>query len=153
MITVVSQCIGAGNYEQAKYYTKKLMKLTYILCFIMTSITLLLLPIVLHLYHLSNYTELLVIKLVIYHGFCVMTIWSFAWALPYTLRAAGDVKFTMTVAIISMWIFRVGLGIVLGIYVGLGVLGVWIAMTIDWLVRGICFAYRYFQGKWTQQQV
>lgn len=153
MITVVSQCIGAEKYEQAKHYTKKLMKYTYMLCFITTILTFISLPLVVRMYHLSFQTSRLVIQLVLYHGICVMTIWPFAWVLPYTLRASGDVRYTMFTAISSMWIFRVGLGVILGVYSNLGVFGIWIAMTADWLFRGISFTIRYLNEKWIKQKI
>jgi len=37
---------------------------------------------------------------------------------------------------------------VLGDFCGLGVLGVWIAMSIDWVVRAIFFIGRVRTGKW-----
>ena len=64
------------------------------------------------------------------------------------LRAAGDVKFTMVVAVFSMWVFRIGFSYVLADWLQLGLLGVWMAMTIDWLFRGICFSIRYLRGGW-----
>lgn len=51
------------------------------------------------------------------------------------MRAANDVKFPMCVSIASMFIFRIGLSYVTGVAMGLGAIGVWIAMIIDWIVR------------------
>lgn len=153
MITVVSQCIGAGSYAQAERYTKKLMKLTYLLCVLLVILTFVALPWINKAYHLSAPTRAIVMKLVIYHGICMVTIWPFAWALPYTLRAAGDVRFTMGVSIASMWIFRIGFGLILGEFLRMGIFGVWIAMTIDWFFRGLCFGYRYFCGTWEKHKI
>ena len=52
-----------------------------------------------------------------------------------------------------MWIFRIAFSYVLGKYLGWGVFGVWVAMTIDWLFRGICFMIRYARGKWQYQKI
>ena len=65
-----------------------------------------------------------------------------------TLRAAADVKYTMILAIVSMWTFRIGFSYILGSYLKWGVFGIWVAMTIDWLFRSICFTIRYLGGKW-----
>ncbi len=54
----------------------------------------------------------------------------------------------MIVAIASMWICRIGLAYLLARGMGLGILGVYIAMTADWLVRGVCFVTRVVTGKW-----
>lgn len=71
-----------------------------------------------------------------------------SFSLPNTLRAAADVKFAMILSIISMWIFRIGFSVVLGVYLHWGVFGVWVAMTIDWLFRAVSFTIRYARGKW-----
>ncbi|WES02038.1 hypothetical protein PX690_21460 [Bacillus velezensis] len=34
-----------------------------------------------------------------------------------------------------------------------GVFGVWVAMTIDWLFRAVCFTVRYARGKWQHQSL
>lgn len=75
-------------------------------------------------------------------------LWSTSFILPAGLRGAGDVKFPMAVSMASMWVIRVSLGYVLAIPLGLGVLGVWMAMTIDWLVRSAFFLIRLRGGKW-----
>lgn len=46
-----------------------------------------------------------------------------------------------------------GFGIVLGKYIGLGVLGVWIAMVVDWAVRSICFCLRYRGSRWKNEVI
>jgi Na+-driven multidrug efflux pump len=74
--------------------------------------------------------------------------WSFAFITPATLRAAGDVKYTMVASIISMWVFRIILGYVFAIAMGLGIIGVWLGMYVDWIVRGILFNGRLLNGKW-----
>ncbi|MFV0343152.1 MAG: MATE family efflux transporter [Anaerocolumna sp.] len=148
MITVVGQCIGAGDVEQAKKYTVKLMKLTYIIMISLNIIILLFRVPLIGLYNLSSETTAVTLQLVTYHTICCCIIWPFSFALPNALRASNDVKFTMIVSILSMWIWRIGFSYVLASYFELGVLGVWIAMTIDWLVRGICFGTRFFGGKW-----
>ena len=64
------------------------------------------------------------------------------------LRAANDVRFTMIVSLLSMWIFRIGFSYILAIYFNMGILGTWIAMCIDWFCRGACFVIRFARGKW-----
>jgi Na+-driven multidrug efflux pump len=76
-----------------------------------------------------------------------------AFALPNALRAANDVKFTMVISMISMWTWRIGFSYILAIVFHMGVLGVWIAMTIDWLCRSICFILRFRKGKYRSMSV
>lgn len=153
LLTVVSQCVGAGEYDQAKYYTKKLMIIAYGLLIVINIGILFLLPTIVRVYHLTEETGMLAEKILTYHGICGILIWPLSFILPNTLRAANDVKFTMVVAIVSMWIFRIGFSYVLGKYLGWGVFGVWVAMTIDWMFRLICFVIRYVRGKWQQHQI
>jgi Na+-driven multidrug efflux pump len=84
----------------------------------------------------------------IYHCILASLIWPSAFALPNALRAANDVKFTMWVSMFSMWTWRIGFSYILAIVFKLGVMGVWIAMTIDWLFRTVCFVIRFRKEKY-----
>ncbi len=148
MITVVGQCVGAGDYRQAKKYTIKLMKITYVIMLILNLGVILIRNPIVSIYNLSSDTASLALQLIVYHSICCCTIWPAAFSLPNAMRAANDVKFTMVISIISMWVWRIGFSYILAKSLGLGVLGVWIAMTIDWLFRGICFIIRFVSGKW-----
>jgi putative MATE family efflux protein len=63
-----------------------------------------------------------------------------------SLKSAGDVRFPVIIGMISMWGVAVGLSYILGVYYGLGILGVWLAQGADEWLRG-CFAYRRWMGK------
>jgi Na+-driven multidrug efflux pump len=54
---------------------------------------------------------------------------------------------------LSMWLFRVILGYILGITLGWGILGIWIAMDCEWAVRGLIFMKRFRGNKWLQHRV
>lgn len=153
MIPVVGQCVGAGEYGQAKHYMKKLTTIAYIsmaglhvLCIIFIN------PIV-GLFGFSAETSALSAQLLIYASVVSIFLWPASFVLPNGLRAAGDVKFTMLTSIVCMWLFRIGFGYLLGQYFNLGVLGVWIAMTIDWFFRIIAFLIRIKSGKWKKRTV
>ena len=148
MLTVTAQCVGAGDFEQVHYYTKKLMKTAYAALCIMNILVVLAIPFIIKIYGLSAEASEYAYRILIYHSACVVTIWPLSFSLPNTLRAAADVKYAMVLSIISMWVFRIGFSIVLGVYLHMGVFGVWVAMTIDWLFRSICFTIRYIRGKW-----
>ncbi len=149
--SVCAQCVGAGDFEQVRYYTKKLMKYSYYALWIMNAVIILLLPLILYIYNLSEQTAALAKQLILYHAACAVLIWPLAFTLPATLRAANDVTFCMWASMLSMWIFRIGFSFVLASYFQMGVLGVWIAMTIDWVGRLICFVLRYRGTKWHRQ--
>lgn len=151
MITVVGQCVGAGDFEQAKKYIKML---TLISTLSMATINIIIAfssPFIIAVYKLTEATAATTQKIIIYHSICAIFIWAVSFTLPNGLRASNDVKFTMVVATISMWVFRIAFSYVLGKYMNMGVFGIWIAMTIDWLFRAIVFSIRYFSGKWQKK--
>lgn len=151
ILTVGAQCVGAGDYEQVRYYTKKLMKIVYVSLFVANILVVLAVPYIIQIYGLSAEASQYAHKILIYHSICAVTIWPLSFSLPNTLRAAADVTYTMILSIISMWVFRIGFSVVLGVYCHMGVFGVWVAMTIDWLFRAVCFSIRYLRGKWKHQ--
>ena len=153
MITVVGQCMGAGRQEEAKKYTRLLMKITYACVIPFNGLLMLLAYPLLGLYHLSASTTELAHTLFMMNALAVMTIWPLSFTLPNALRAAGDVKFTMVVAIVSMWVFRLGGGYLLSVCLGMGVVGIYLCMFTDWLFRRILFVLRYQSGKWSRKKL
>ena len=131
-----------------RYYTRKLLLITYCANIAVNLLVLAVLPYFIRLYSLSPEAAGYVDDIIFYHAFCVMTIWPLSFTLPNTLRAASDVKYPMLLSIISMWVFRICFSWLLGVQFGLGVFGIWVAMTIDWLFRAICFTIRYRGHKW-----
>ena len=146
--SVSAQCVGAGDYKQVRYYTKKLMGYSYASMLAMNLLIIAALSFIIKVYNLSPETGKMAEEIILYHAVCSVLIWPVAFTLPNTLRAANDVGFCMIVSVVSMWIFRIGLSFVLSKNLGMGVLGVWVAMTIDWVVRAIFFAFRYRGTKW-----
>lgn len=153
MITVVGRCVGAHDYKQAKIYAIKLMKITYLSMFALDLFLLAIAMPLIHFYRLSPEATSTAWELIVCHTVCAILIWPSAFTLPNALRAAGDVKFTMFTSIFSMWAFRIGLSYVLGAWCQMGVLGVWIAMIIDWIFRAIFFVQRFLREKWKHRQV
>lgn len=151
MITVVSQCVGARDYEQVRYYTKKIVILCYISMMIFSAIVVLSLPLVLRVYGLSEQASHYARQIIIYHAACSVVVWPLSFTLPCTLRASNDVGVTMLISVVSMWVFRVVFSYILGLYLHMGVFGVWVAMTIDWLFRGVFFSIRYRRQKWMEK--
>ena len=148
MITVVGQCVGARRYDQARMYIRRLMTTAYLL---MSSFNILLLLVnrfIVRPFLLSPETEALALQVILIHGLGAITIWPLSFVFPNALRAAGDARYTMIVSALSMLLFRVVLGHVLGQALGMGLIGVWLAMQADWVVRITCFLIRYRSGKW-----
>ena len=114
----------------------------------------------LRLYGLSGETSAVARQLLFYHGVFSVFLWPVGFCLPNAFRAASDVRFTMVISTASMWAFRVALGYVLapetvsvfGLFtftgLGMGVMGVWVAMTVDWVFRSALFFWRFVSGRW-----
>lgn len=153
MITVVGQCMGAGEKDQAVRYTKKLWALTYKITVAVNAVILLSLPLLLNIYSLSPEARRYAFILVSIHNGCAMLLWPTAFTMPNALRAAGDVKFTMIVSVASMFVFRIGFSVVLGIGLGLGAIGVWIAMIFDWICRVSFYVWRFMSRRWLDFKV
>ncbi len=153
MITVVGRCVGARDIAQARYYTRLLVALVYA-CSLATNLILFLLcPYLVRFYAMPQETSDMAL-LVLNVNFVMQTlVWPLSFTTPNALRAAGDAKFTMIVSIISMWVFRIGMSYVLGSWMQLGLLGVWAAMQIDWVVRGIIFTLRFHGHRWEAKHV
>lgn len=153
MITVVGQCAGAKDFEAARFYCRKLMKMAYISMLVLNIIMLGVSPFILQVYNLSQSTYDIALSLLILHGVCAILFWPLSFTFPNALRAAGDVKFTMGVSILSMWLCRICLSYLFGTYLGFGVLGIWAAMVCDWIFRIIWFVCRYHGDRWTQKVI
>ena len=146
LITVVGQCMGAGDSKQAVRYTRKLMIIVYLA---MGSLSVLLFffatPVV-GLFGLTPGAAVMAIQVLRWCAVFDLIFWPMSFSLPNALRASGDAKFTMIVSMCSMWIFRIGFSYLLVPQIGL--LGVWVAMFIDWIVRAVVFLNRFLSGRW-----
>lgn len=148
LLSVSSVCIGAGEIGQVRYYTRKMMRLTWIT---MSSVSLIMIvgaPFFLKIYHLTPETTTLALQVIRFHAVMCMISWVPSFSLPNTLRAAGDVVWTMVIAIVSMWTFRIITAYIFSYAFHLGLIGIWIAMTIDWTFRAVCYTLRYRSSKW-----
>ncbi|MCI9143734.1 MAG: MATE family efflux transporter [Lachnospiraceae bacterium] len=148
LMTVVGQCIGADRKEEAKYYIIKLMGIagigTLVSCLLVLAIT----KPVTWLAGMELEAAQMCFELVVAMTVIKPFIWVSAFGLPYGLRAAGDVKFSMIASVSIMWGCRVALGIFLVRVFQFGLMGVWIGMFADWIVRAIIFTTRFVNGKW-----
>lgn len=148
LLSVSSVCIGAGEIGQVRYYTRKMMRLTWLAMSCVSLIMMAGAPLFLKIYHLTPETTTLALQVIRFHAVMCMISWVPSFSLPNTLRAAGDVVWTMLIAIVSMWTFRIITAYIFSYAFHLGLIGIWIAMTIDWTFRAVCYTLRYRGGKW-----
>ena len=147
-VTVVGQCVGARELEQAKRHMLSLTAVSWALTSVSTLILLPFLPKLIGFYNLSPESTAIAIQICTLCGIGNFICWSTSFTLPNGLRAASDVRFSLGVSALSMWTFRVMLSYVFGSMLGYGAFGIWLAMVIDWAFRSICFLARVFSGKW-----
>lgn len=120
IITVVGQCEGAKEHEQAEHYTKKLMRISYVLTAVLSGVVCPLLPLLLRFYRLEPETLRLTAGLIVLHNVLAVLLHPTSFNLANSLRAAGDVRFTMCVGIVSMVVFRLGAAALFGVVWKLG---------------------------------
>ncbi|MGZ4161609.1 MAG: MATE family efflux transporter [Neobacillus sp.] len=148
IVTVVGQCIGRRNIQDSIKFIKSLIGLSSIL-FVITSIILLpFLPLIIKMFNPPAEIIPTIYTLILISTIAQPILWSQSFVMPSALRAAGDSNFTSIASLLSMWLLRVVLGYILGITLGFGIIGVWVAMIVEWGARGIIFIGRFKGKKW-----
>lgn len=147
-ITVIGQCMGAGDIEQAEMYFWKLTKITLVFAIAWNALIFAITPVFMSFYALEDQTKRMVILLVLIHNIFNAVAFTFADPLGKGLRATGDVKFTTVTSLFTTIGVRLIFSMIFGIWLNLGVIGIAFAMCLDWSVRGIIFWWRFKQGKW-----
>lgn len=152
-VTVTGQCMGAGDKEAAEYYMRKLLKLTFVSSIIWNGLILAATPLALQGYALSAEAAGLTVILVIIHNLFNAVCYPLSGALSNGLRAAGDVKFTMYVSLASTVAGRVLFSVIFAVWMNMGVIGVALAMCLDWGIRAVIFWIRFVKGSWKKFSV
>ena len=153
VMTVVGQCMGAGNVKEAKKFMRSFIVTACILCTLVAIVMLPFTPLLYQMYSPPDGIAFETFACLIISVIGTPLLWSMAFITPSALRAAGDAKFTSIAAMLSMWIVRVMLGYLLGIILGFGIIGVVSAMVLEWGVRALIFALRKRGTKWYQHKV
>ena len=153
LVTVAGQCVGAGKYHQVRRYTTGFVLMSGLSYLVLLGLLCMFIDPVIALYSVSAEAAEIGKQLLYLIVIPYILLWPVAFTLPNALRSAGDVRFSMIVAVATMWIFRVGLGWLLCIHLGYGVAGVWIAMAVDWLFRAIFYGVRYLGRRWEQHHI
>ena len=158
-VTVVGRCYGAKDHDAAKKMSRKLLLWAYVCMWVLSIVLFIFARPIIGIYNLSDKGTKIAVSLTIFHSVAVSVLRPLAFSLPSFFKAAGDVKLSMTVSTVSMWVVRIGAAFILasdsltlfGITVpclGLGIIGVWVAMVGDWLTRAIFFTPYYIKNKW-----
>ncbi len=147
-ITVIGQCMGAGEIEQAEYFFHKLMKITILFAIAWNILIFALTPVLMHFYQISPEAKHLTILLVLVHNIFSALAFPFADPLGRGLRATGDVAFTTGISLFTTIGVRLVFSFIFALGLNLGVMGIAYAMCLDWTVRGIIYWVRFKKGKW-----
>ena len=155
IITVIGQCMGAGETGQAARYTRNLVGASYLCMLVMSTAMFFSAGALVPLFNLTPQACAMAAQVLRVCAVGNILFWPMSFTLPNSLRAAGDAVFTMGVSLCSMFACRVALSYVLACSwgLGLGLLGVWLAMVTDWVVRAVFFLVRYLRGKWKRIKV
>ncbi len=152
-ITVIGQCVGAGDTEAAEWYMRKLARLSLVLATIWNAFVMILTPFLLPLYDLGQDTKRLILIIVAIHNLFSAFVQPFSGPLSSGLRAAGDVKFTMWSSVFATVVCRTILSYVLALWLHMGVIGIALAMVLDWCIKAILDIARFHNGKWKNKKV
>ncbi len=153
LVTVTGYFVGAGDYKNAKKYIIKLTGLSYAIVIVVEVLMFIFRYQLIGLYGIGGTAAKLAAEFMTIHVVGTSLLWPSSFTIPNGFRAANDVKFTMIVSLISMWVLRVGLGYVLSYYTSLGEIAVWISMMADWLARAVIYIWRLFSNTWMSHQI
>jgi Na+-driven multidrug efflux pump len=153
IVTVVGQCIGRKNVEDARKFIRSFLWLSSIFFVAVGALLLPLFPFLVRLFSPPEEIIPTIFILILLLAVSEIFLWSASFILPSALRAAGDSKYTSIASLLSMWLFRIVLGYILGVTLNFGLIGVWSAMVAEWGVRSFIF-YRRFKGdKWYKHKL
>jgi len=148
---LVSQAIGQNALKEARRILFHMVKLTIFLQVLMSIPFALFSSQLIRFYTQETDVIALTSKILITLIISLPILWAHSFVLPQGLKGGGDVKYTLVISLLSMWVFRIGLGYIIGSLFQLELLGLWLAMYVDWLFRGILFTYRLRNERWIHQ--
>ena len=150
--TVVGQCIGAERKKEAQFYASHILVVSFLLEAGLAVAAYVWSGQITGFYRLTEETAAVARQLICFHSLICGVTWVFAFNIPCVLKASSDVNFVLGISIFSMWTFRVGCSYLFREFLTVGVLGVWMAMGLDWAFRGMIFYLRMRSGKWMEKK-
>jgi Na+-driven multidrug efflux pump len=152
-ITVIGQCTGSGDVEATAWYMRKLTRLSLVLAVLWNVMVMILTPLLLPLYDLTSETKQLILIIVAIHNVFSALVQPFAMPLSSGLRASGDVKFTMWASLFCTVVCRTFLSFLLAKWMGMGVIGIALAMVMDWCIKAALDIWRFRSGRWKEKRI
>ena len=149
--TICGQCVGARAYELARKYCLKIIQAGRFLLTATTALYLALTPVWFVLYGASEAAKPIIFTSLLIGGISLSIFGCDSNIIPSALRSAGDVVFPSIVSVATLFMGRIIIGYTLTIVVGMGVPGIWLALSVEMLVRAILLRRRVRGDKWYQK--
>lgn len=153
MLMVFGQCMGAGDISEAVRYKRHIIKMNIVFVVVVGIVFAIIAKPILSVFNVSALTKQWTHQIIILYIIGSVLFYPQSFGTPSALRGAGDTRFVMIVAAASMFLFRIGCAYVCVYLFNFGVVGIWVAMVSDWVVRLIIFEYRFKKGKWKHKKV
>ncbi len=153
LTTVIGQCVGAADYDQASYYIKKMLLMAQLGSMVVNFTVLISLPFALNLYALSPEARHYVTVLVTIHTIWTILLGTTSGPLPSAIRAAGDIRFTLLMSVCSLLIGRLFFSFVFALWLDFGIVGMWLAMGTHWSMNSFPALWRFRSGKWRNRKL
>ena len=153
MFTISGICMGNNRPEDVRYLTKSFIWFGNVLYVFALGIVILFFDFLVGFYNAPTEVIPLIYKCVMLTGILHPFLHSTAFILPSVFRAVGDGVYSTVSTLVIMWVFRVFGGYVLGIWCHMGIMGIWIAMLLDWVVRIVVFLIRFKGNRWLDHKV
>ena len=153
MLMVVGQCAGAKDVDEVIRYKKHIIKMNHLFVTIAGIVFVLIAKPLISIFGVSAQTESWAFQIIVLYTVGTIFLYPESYATPSALRGTGDTKFVMVVAAASMFLFRIGCAYICVHLFDFGVLGIWVAMVSDWVVRMVIFEKRFKNGKWKKHKV
>jgi putative MATE family efflux protein len=144
---IIGHLIGAGRFEEAYTELMRNLRTSFFLAMAAIGLVAAFAPLLLGIFTsnpavIAGGTLLLRMSLLLEPGRVVNIV------VINGLRATGDVKFPIFLGLLSMWGVWVPLAWLLGLKMGWGLPGVWIAMMCDEWLRGMMMYRRWKHRRW-----
>lgn len=153
MFTITGICMGHERPQDVRKLAKSYIWLNTALFAAAFGIVLAFFPVLASFYNAPAEVVPLIFQCVVITGIAHPLMHPIGFTLPSVFRAAGDGLYCTLSILAIMWIVRVFGGYALGTLLGMGVMGVWIAMVLDWVVRCVMFPIRFRGDKWLRHRV
>ena len=153
ILMVVGQCMGAEDVNEAVRYKKHIIKINHLFVAAVSVLFVAFLRPMVSVFGVSRQTELWAMQILVIYTIGSNFFYPSSFGTPSALRGSGDTRFVMAVATGSMFVFRIGFAYILVHLFHMGVIGIWVAMISDWIIRQIIFETRFKNGKWKEKRI